>query len=435
MAADPVLRTIGDSVWAVWPERATFEFSRIHEHGDTLSAELSVVSVTAGELSWARLNIASTQGRATLAKTLEEREPTEDWRTLVDRSCRLMAAQLRKGTPAVPLIAAPPETARWLVDGLIPHGQITVLCGDGGTGKSYLALTLALASVLQRAPSARWTVAPTQRVMYLDWESDRTEQQARLWGLAQGLASEPGDGLILHRTMRRPLKDEIVALRGEVATQNVDFVVADSLGPACGPEPETADAAVTTLLALRSLAVTVLVLAHVSKASADAKAPARPFGSVYVQNLARSVIEARRSEGDDDGGFTLSLYHRKSNHGRLVKPSALRFDFEPTGVVRVGPGEADVAGASLAFQILDVLKNGSKESAALIEALDCSPGTLRSALSRLEKRGMVTRLGDAGQGRGNKSQWALLDTKRGTKRGNEIDHDALSENGDDPIPF
>ena len=177
----------------------------------------------------------------------------------------------------------------------------------------------------------------------------------------------------------------------------------------CGPEPETADAAVTTLLGLRSLAVTVVCLAHVSKTSADSKGPARPFGSVYVQNLARSVIEARRSEvlDGDEPGFTLSLYHRKSNHGRLAGPSALRFAFDEAGALRVTRGEADLAGGSVAVQVLDALRTGRSSPGELAEQLGANERTVKSALQRLDKAGKVTRLESVSGGRGHKSLWGL----------------------------
>ncbi len=417
MPPEPILKPIGESLFVVWPDRAVLEFSRVSEHSDSLSAEVSIVSTTAGELSWSRLNLASAPARAGLAKLLEEREPTEDWRHLLDRSCRLVARHVRMGEPAVALAPAAPSPSRWLVDGLIPAGQLTVLCGDGGAGKSLLALTLTVAGLVGRSPSARWAVAPVTRAMYLDWESDRQEQATRLWALTQGLGSEPVDGALLHRTMRRPLRDEIAAIRCEVARHAVDFMVCDSLGPACGPEPETADAAVTTLLALRSLAVTVLIIAHVSKASAEAKAPARPFGSVYVQNLARSVIEARRSEALDAtaSAFVLTLYHRKSNHGRTLPPSALRFTFTASGALTVSRGEADPTGTSLAFQILQALHAGGQKPGHLAEQLDTSSDTVRRTLLRLEKQDMVMRIpGQDAGGRGKEQMWGLVTNRDNT---------------------
>lgn len=436
MPTDPILKPVGDSVFVVWKDRAVFDFSRFSERGDALSAEVAVTNNASAELHWARVNLASTQGRGALIRALEDAEPVGDWRPLVDVACRMVARHVRTGEPAVALEPAAPTTeTRWAVDGWIPAGQITVLFGDGGAGKSYLALSLALSGLLDRAITPRWRMGPLTRVLYLDWESDRQEQAARLWRLTAGLGSAPVDGAILHRTMRRPLRDEIAAVRGEVARQGVDFVICDSLAPASGPEPEHADAALSALLALRSLAVTVLCVAHVSKQQADAKAPARPYGSVHIQNLARSTIEARGDEAGDGDDVTVSLYHRKANQGRKQPPAAVRFSFDPDGAVRVSNGQPDTGGASLAFQLLDALKNGPRESAALAEELDCTPNTLRSALGRLEKRGMVLRLGESGSGRGKQSQWALIDRKRGEKRVNGEQPDALSEGPDDPVPF
>ena len=160
MPAEPILTALGDGLWVVWPDRATLEFARLSEHADSLGAEATVVSTAVGELSWSRLNLASAPSRNGLAKILEMRDPGQDWAFLLDRSCRIVAKHVRTGEPAVPLIAEAPTAMRWLVDALIPAGHITVVCGDGGAGKSYLALALALAGLTGRAPSHRWSVGP-----------------------------------------------------------------------------------------------------------------------------------------------------------------------------------------------------------------------------------------------------------------------------------
>ena len=331
------------------------------------------------------------------------------------------------------LVPAPPPAAHWLVEGLVPAGQLSVVFGDGGVGKSYLALALALAGLLARPLSARWRVAPLRRVLYLDWESGRDEQQARLWRLTRGLGSTPVDGALLHRTMRRPLLDDLPALRAEVAREHVDLVIADSLAPACGPEPETASAVVPALLGLRSLAVTVLILAHVSKQTADVRAPGRPFGSVFVQNLARSTIEARRSEatGEGEPGYTLTLYHRKANEGEMLRPSALDFRWTDPGTLTVRAGQAEMGWASLPQQVLDALRT-PKTARQLAEELEVTPASAKKTLQRLEKRDNVIRLSGTDGGRGNEQLWARTDRKRDMD-GAQPGH--TREPGEDDPPF
>jgi len=53
------------------------------------------------------------------------------------------------------------------------------------------------------------------------------------------------------------------------------------------------------------------VLAHVSKAHAEADGPRRPFGGVYVVNTARSTIEARRVDDADDARLVVTTFQRK----------------------------------------------------------------------------------------------------------------------------
>ena len=435
MPGEPILKPIGESIWAVYPERATFEFSRIAEHRDSLSAEISVVSTTSGELHWARVNLTSTQTRASLSRALEDLEPAGDWGPLVERACRRVAQHLRQGEPAVPLIARAPTTARWLVEGLIPQQQLSVLYGDGGAGKSYLALGVVLAGLLQHPLSARWRVAPIARALYLDWESGEAEQAARLHHLTEGLGRAPVDGTILHRTMRRPLLDDLTAIRAEIDREHVDLVIADSLAPACGPDPETATVVVPVLGGLRSLAVTVIILAHVSKASTDTKAPARPWGSVFIQNLPRSTIECRRSDPTgDEQSYVLSLYHRKINEGRVQPPSALEMTFATSGAVTIRHARADGEGAGLSYQILELLRNGPAKPGQLAENLDAKPATITRTLRRLENAGKVIPITRTTGGRGKESEWGLVDTTR-TENPDTSRESVRVHGDDDRVPF
>jgi hypothetical protein len=140
---------------------------------------------------------------------------------------------------------------------------------------------------------------------------------ARVHAIGRGLGVDLPPGAILYRPMHRALADDAPRLRADLARHRVGFVIVDSLAPAAGVEPESADSTIRAMNALRSFTGTTrLVLAHVSKAAADqASGAARPYGSVFVRNLARSAWELRRAEEAGGDELLVAAYHRKDRRG------------------------------------------------------------------------------------------------------------------------
>ena len=101
------------------------------------------------------------------------------------------------------------------------------------------------------------------------------------------------------------------------------------------------------------------------------------------------------------------------------------------GAVTVAQGEADTAGASLAFQVMEALKHGPDKPGHLAEMLDATEETVKKTLQRLEKRDIVMRLHrETPGGRGNPQSWSLV-----TNRDRNRDETGTSrEPGDDDDP-
>ena len=74
-----------------------------------------------------------------------------------------------------------PEPRKWIVPGYIPDETVTLLYADGGTGKSYLKLQLAVARALARD----WIglLPEPGRTLVLSCEDDLKEMKRRLYGI------------------------------------------------------------------------------------------------------------------------------------------------------------------------------------------------------------------------------------------------------------
>jgi hypothetical protein len=185
-------------------------------------------------------------------------------------------------------------------------------------------------------------------------------------------------------------------VKAEVSRLGAVAVVVDSLAPASGPEPEGADAAVRTMSALRALGpATRLVVAHVSRATAEGSGPASPFGSVFIRNLARSVWELRRSDDGDGDDLLLGLYHRKVNDGRLQPPIALRLAFGDAFTLTAADLAAHtdlLARVPLPQRLIKTLAAGARTAGDLADLVSGEENSVLKALARLAAKRRVVKL-------------------------------------------
>ncbi|HTK91394.1 MAG TPA: AAA family ATPase [Verrucomicrobiae bacterium] len=391
---EPHLTHLGDELRFAWPALTVEAHLTNHrDGGDGLRAELTVF-VAGRKRHWAMLNLASSPAREGVVKKLAQSDRGLPWREMLEHVCTAGAEALRAGEPVVCLMPRPAGATRYLINKLALAGETNVLFGDGGSGKSYLALLLAVAASTGITLPGGLRATTATPVLYLDYESCVEEHQDRLHLIMNGLGlREPPP--ILYRAMSRPLVDEAATIRNELSRHQVGTVTVDSLAPSCGAEPEGADAAIRAMNAMRSFgSVTRLVLAHVSKASAEQRSgPLKPFGSVFVQNLARNVWEVRRAEEDGSDDLVLGLYHRKINAGRLVPAMALRLAFAP-GTLTVHAADLaqqpDLAQRlTLPQRLIKTLAGGARTVADLAEETSAGKDTLTRTLRRLRSQGRV----------------------------------------------
>jgi hypothetical protein len=252
----------------------TFEADRLRRDKQELIGELLVRCTLAGAqtihgtdhvISIADFNFSSARSRSDRAKLLRERARTNgdlDWAGLLEEFCLKVHDSEREGDPAIDLSTLPKPGPRedWNIGGIVyPKHHPTILFGDGGSAKSYLALWLA---------GRMWQMG--MKIGYFDWELSADEHRYRLEMLfGQQLPR------IQYVRCDRALIHESDRLRKVTRDHKLDFAFCDSIAFACDGPPESAEIAGKYFRAIREIGIGTLHIAHITKGE---NADRRPFG-------------------------------------------------------------------------------------------------------------------------------------------------------------
>ena len=366
----------------------TLELDRLRREHHELIGELSArcelpgARTVDGSLSIADLNLSSARARQDRAKLLAARAGTGDqidWAGLIEEFCQRALQADRAGQPAVDLrqIERPdPREDMIEVYGLaMPRRHPTILFGDGGTGKSYLALYLA----------GRMVEMGTSVALF-DWELCADEHRDRLERLFP-------DGMprIVYARCERPLVYEADRLRRIVRENSIAFSVYDSIAFACDGPPEAAEVAGRYFRAVRQIGGGSLHIAHVNKSETADK---KPFGSTFWHNGARSTWYVEQAEASADSDVQqIGIFNRKANLGRL-RPAvgfSIEFGHECTWFRK-----ADVAGTpelatrlTVTQRMQHLLRSGALTVTQIAEELDVEVNTVTQTVNRYVKKGRV----------------------------------------------
>jgi hypothetical protein len=149
----------------------------------------------------------------------------------------------------------------------------------------------------------------------------------------------------------------------------------------------------------RAEGITLLVINHQGKRQAGERYQSkRTFGSVYKENLARSVIQVE--PGDQGKGLlTVKLRQTKHNFGPKAQPfgAKLTFTDETITVVQCLLDATELAQENTlnaGDRAMLVLKDGPAFPADIAERSEMQHGTVKNALTDLRKRGLVENTGE-----------------------------------------
>lgn len=378
-------------------DRAFIILDRWREVRSDTWAEVTIRASVGGgpivHLHTSRWNLCSMSHRETLARLLRKKDQdaeTRSWDSILELATGIALERRRAGDP---IIALPDVTAegavRYRIHGWIPEDGCTVLYGDGGVGKSTLALAAACA--VQGGRPFLGLEVRSGPVLYVDYETTAPVQAQRLRRLARGLGYTTPPP-VMYKCLSTPIVDVALDLQAQCARTGVAMVCVDSLGYAVGDARAEKDLTIDTFRALNALGRPVLVLSHVTKAGPSDK----PYGSVYIWNSARSVVEVKKHQDPGGGALYVGLYHRKANDGPLSHPISAEIRFSPEEITLTRREIADTPELAdhlpLGTRALEFLKRGHQPADVIAEALEISEAAARKVLGRLHLHGRVVKV-------------------------------------------
>lgn len=262
-----------------------------------------------------------------------------------------------RGTPIVPM--------RWLALNRIPANDVTILSGDGGAGKTTIALQLAVAVACDLGD---WTGTTCEAgpVLFFSAEEPEEEIRRRIDRIAKGRGLDPDDIENLHMYFPKPAEcclgagapsqpiaptDALKALRATARRIKPALVIVDSNAATLGGNYVDRVHARTFVSLFREIAqetsCAVLLLDHPS--AAGLTSGTGRAGNMDWQNAVRAFLYFRKLDRED-GSSGRELETMKSNYGPTGDKAALQWDAGHYVLEGTASGPKQAAGFSLADQ-------------------------------------------------------------------------------------
>jgi len=287
-----------------------------------------------------------------------------------------------------------PDPVGYLLEKVVPLGYVTNLHGAGGFGKSVLAMLIALSVSGYQKECLGLAVRKCGEVLYLDSELDERGQHPRVREICKGLGISVPEGLHYLSALGLDTATAFERTLRACKKLGTTLVVIDSWGPLMDGNMESAQDIIkfynNYLKPLVDLGVTVLVVDHQSRTQDGQNYQKKgAFGSVYKENLARSVLQIERVEEDREAGtLRVRARHRKSNFGPRLEPFDVTITFGDGTITTKAEAIEEAEKAveetlSARDRVLAAVKHGPLTVKDLAANTGLAPGTVRNKLSEL----------------------------------------------------
>ena len=205
----------------------------------------------------------------------------------------------------------------------IRKNAINIIYGQGGSGKSYFSVFLAL--LIQSGMSYASLLPDKGNVLYIDWESEENDLNERTKAIKKGLIETHPDiadvELLYYRAKDKFINEEDT-IADMIVENNIKVIIIDSFGGALAGEINDSEASMQLANCLRSLNVTILGIDHVAKGNSDT-----PIGTVYKVNLARNLWLINSKANENANSMEIVLKHTKTNSKKEL-PRVFNIEFK-----------------------------------------------------------------------------------------------------------
>lgn len=342
----------------------------------------------AGE--WVALSTG--RDRVSFANRLAERHKDIDWRNLIEAFCVAVEQREDQKEPIVWVGNLPrPLDGGWLIDGLLERNQNNSIHGDGGSGKSFVALAacISVTTGLEVLPGFRPLV--TGPALYCDNETDQATLNYRTQQVARGMGVPAPD--IAYLRMDEAFADETERVAALVQQHGFVLIVVDSVEAAMagstGDRAANIEGPARLNRALRRIGpITTLLVDHVSAEQAQQEGVVRKaYGSIFKRNWVRRAWHLKAARESVDADRHLGLFVAKSNNGNeqappvglrwVINDAECRWAREP-----IEEPELEKALPPTDRIVAHLRRRGPQTPAEIAEATELKGGTVRPILSR-----------------------------------------------------
>jgi len=382
-----------------WEEEgAAIKVTHIKEKSDEIKGEIDINVSLPGyrpHVLHCTFNFSSLVAREKLIKTCSVICKDILWNQIIEQLRVYVIRAYRQGEVTLPLVDIyQTESVNWLIEPLIYKDVMNVIYGDGGCGKSTLALFLSGLLSVEDIPYTYngFTIHRTSKVLYLDWECEG-HIMANMYRKMYDRQNT------LYRRCNIPLNIDLEQIASVIDSENINVIIIDSLGLSTGGDLNDAASANVFASAVRKLKCTTIVIAHNAKNTETGTKTI--YGSVYFHNNARNVWEVKNVQEEGDNKYQIGLFHRKCNLGKLQQSIFLDVyhSDEMLSYIRTDSTIDFEKHMPISHRIKDMLKI-PQTAKQLSDELNISDGIIRKELQRLKIKDQINK--------NDQNQWFLI---------------------------